>query len=334
MKKLLSFILSMMLLFSFAMAEEAEISLGALLYHESAMLFNQNGITININEIIQSGPEFFLKADCKNENDFPVQVLFGLPNQTDKDPFYSFRLNGADYYGAATTVDEDGNYYSLLYLSAHGELKDETIVIDPVELAPEGPWLNMEDITEGSFCLTAFMPPPEEEIKDKNSYVEWPVFFVVDQIRFNMAYESASLADPVNAEIPPLEAFAEGTPFFSAGGVTLTCQEASLEMDMSVFRPALMGTAVLRNDTDQAFTIEIYDMKINGKKGQPFKLQTGDGNGLFPAQSETVCNFSLILNEGMMPGEVTDISMALCCKGPESGNNLLYQPITMTVTQP
>ncbi len=97
MKKLLSFILSMMLLFAFAMSEEAEISLGALLYHESAVLFNQNGITINVNEIIQSGPEFFLKADCKNENEFPVQVIFGRPNQTDKDPFYSVRLNGADY---------------------------------------------------------------------------------------------------------------------------------------------------------------------------------------------------------------------------------------------
>ena len=46
------------------------------------------------------------------------------------------------------------------------------------------------------------------------------------------------------------------------------------------------------------------------------------------------CSYSLPLNNGMMPGEVTRVSMVLCCKDPASGKNLLYQPLTMTVAQP
>ena len=332
MKKLLSLALSVMLLFSFAAAEGAETSLGALLRHESAVLFSRNGVTVTVNEIIQSGPEFFLKTDCKNENGFPVLVLFELPNRTGQDPFFSFRLNGEDYYGAATTADEDGNYYSGLYLPADGELKSKTITLDPVDFSSEGPWLSLEEITEGSFCLTVYMRPAEEEAG--SSYAEWPVLFIAEQIRFNMAYEGGPLPDPVDTVIPPLEAFAEGTVFFSVDGVALTCREAAFDLDFTSMSPAMMGTAVLRNDTDRDFTAEILDLEINGRKGGAFRLQADGGSSLFPAKSETVCSYSLPLNNGMMPGEVTRVSMVLCCKDPASGKNLLYQPLTMTVAQP
>ena len=330
MKKMLTVMLSLVMLLSFALAEDTEISLGALLYHESAALFDRDGINITITSIKQNGPEFFLKANCTNDNDQPVIIWFTLPNQTDKDPFFSFRLNGIDFMTSAQSIDDQGTYRSDLYIPAKGKTESATIIISPLEIPQDGVFMSYKDITEGSFCITGFMPTNAEQIEKGMPY--WPVFFVYNPIRFNMSYEGGS--PQIEAAIPPLDSFTEGTEIFSMSGVTLTCQDAAFDMDMSLFKPSLMGHAVLRNDTDNDFTIEIYDASVNGERNGAFTLSPSDGSSLFPAHSETLCDFSMPLNEGMAPDEYNSLSMVICCKDPTTGNNLLYQPIVLTVARP
>ncbi len=329
---LMAFILLFSFVFSFAAAEE-EVSLGALLYHENAVLFDSDGVTITITAIIQDipySPEIILKADCTSDLEHPVLIWFTLPNQTDQDPFSGFILNGQEFYGSAQSRDEEGGLASGIYIPAKGKSEAVTIFMLPEEMPQDEVYLSYKDVTEGSFCITIFRPSTD---KSEESFPGWAVLAVHNPVPFNMSYDGP-VSEEKEMAIPPLDAFTEGTEIFSFDGVTLTCLDADYGMDMDFYRFSLMGHAVLRNDTDHDFTLVIYDTHINGGRNGAFSLTPEDGSSVFPAHSETECTFSMPLNEGMDPEEYASLSMILCCKDPETGKNLIWQPVLLTVTQP
>ena len=329
MKKPVAVLLSLLLLFSVAFAEGDTVSLGALLYRDSALLYEGHGITIRLSEYKQSGPEFFFTVDCSNENDRPVFIWFTNHNSSNSDLADSgFLLNDEHYYAQMIFRDEK-NGGTTGNIPAHGEHIQGQMVIDPAGQLTE-PFLTLKDVTEGAFCMTAHMATTEEELEKGEGH--WPVFFTEDCIRFTMDYDG-NHQDETELSMPSLETYTDGTAFFNADGITLTFTDGELGMDFSTFHPALMGHAVLRNDNDRDLSVILYDVLINGRKGGAFTLSPDGQPVTVPAQGEVTCEYSLSLLEAMMPEEMDSMTLVLCGTDPATGENIVYHPLVLTVTR-
>jgi hypothetical protein len=328
MKKLLTAILIIMLLIPFALAEEANISLGALLCRESAALLDRDGIKLTVTKLIQNGPEFFFSYEGANKNEWPVIIRFYNENNLGTGlPVYGFQINGMDYYTSANSFNDNGTPEAGLYLPANSENVSGRIIITPNQLPADGVFLGIDDIAEGAFSLIAYMPTTAD-LAAKDS-VYWPEFFRIDVAHFDMLYNGAPLPEPLNITIPKLGTFEKGTEFFSVDSITLICIDAAQDFDFATFHPCLKGHAVLRNDTDHNVNVELFDVLIDGRKGGNFTL-TAD---TVSAHCEAECEFILTLLEAMMPDDASQISLRLSSKDALTGKNVVFRTLVLTTLQ-